>query len=457
MFGTNVFGQAPPGELSAVFDPDSSTVTLNWDPPDNSISEWIHWDGIWDEGYKIGLVNGGTFYTAARFDAEDMAPYVGFQLTHIRIVIWGLEATYTAQVWQGGDGSGPDELIHTQPITGFNIGTWTDVELETPITIIADTEYWFGYEVYHFSGQEYYPAGADDGPMIVEKGGWISLDEGQSWGQLASYGENRNWNIQGLVQTFGAVPRFDPKIERQMFILNSSRTVISGRLGAVSQPGSCIPDTRDTEYLTGYNIYRAIGTNQFPDDPYLTIDDTLAVSYVDSDDFQLDTFYYYAMTAIYDDGQSDFSNIDSVYIPIPGLIELAYDDGSTSTNFNGFAIGEDGGGACLKFISPSLNEVSLIEARFFMDAFQDGLEHFVPFELHVYTMAAGIPDQDLIQPFEVDVDVDVEPETWLDVDLTSYDIVIPAGGTFFVGFIEGAEYNGFGFDDTPPHYNQAWA
>jgi hypothetical protein len=60
--------------------------------------------------------------------------------------------------------------------------------------LITSGDYWVGYEIVNTGG---YPAGADAGPLVPGKGGWVYLEG--DWGEISNYGLNYNWNIRAIL------------------------------------------------------------------------------------------------------------------------------------------------------------------------------------------------------------------------------------------------------------------
>ncbi len=131
---------------------------------------------------------------ASHWFPEDIIPYNGYQLLEIAFYANGdPNAIYTIKVWIGPNGT--NEVL-SQEVTSFIVDDWNTIVLNTPHTINAATDLWFGYEVTHEAGTQ--PAGCDDGPAIAYKGDMINT--GGGWVSMSiEYGLDYNWNIAGLV------------------------------------------------------------------------------------------------------------------------------------------------------------------------------------------------------------------------------------------------------------------
>jgi hypothetical protein len=157
----------------------------------------IHYDG--DNYAAIGLQDGGTFTTAARFTPEELAGYYGtYDLTGVQVFIYDASfSNVTLKVWEGGSFGNPGTEVYSKNITSeINIKNWTTHILTTPIPLISNNEYWIGYSVTHSGGG--FPAGCDAGPAVQGKGDWIYAG---GWTELylIDPGLNFNWNIRGVL------------------------------------------------------------------------------------------------------------------------------------------------------------------------------------------------------------------------------------------------------------------
>ncbi|MBS3767063.1 MAG: carboxypeptidase regulatory-like domain-containing protein, partial [Candidatus Cloacimonetes bacterium] len=163
----------------------------------------LHYDGPNDDN-GIGLTDGGTFMVAARFTSDELDDYYGdYQLSNVEIFIWDTPTNATLKVWEGGSMGDPGTEIYSDDITSqVSQESWSTITLNTPIELIADNEYWVGYEVTHAAGD--YPAGCDAGPAVDGKGDWIYLDPGP-WDEIQNMGLDINWNIRAVLSP-GMVP-----------------------------------------------------------------------------------------------------------------------------------------------------------------------------------------------------------------------------------------------------------
>ncbi|MEK6876939.1 MAG: S8 family serine peptidase, partial [Nanoarchaeota archaeon] len=132
--------------------------------------------------------------------------------------------------------------------------------------------------------------------------------------------------------------------------------------------------------------------------------------------------------------------------------EISYDDGGAE----GYLRFSDtpGGGLAVRF-TPSTYPVKIKTARLFVDTLKS-------FEFHVWddNGIGNIPKSNLITPFTATPPV---ADTWFDIDLSSYNIVIESGN-FYIGWIEtwgtggppSSIRNNLGFDTSLPHDVRSW-
>lgn len=317
----------PPQNLEAAAA--SGGVELNWEAPaDDCTTGWIHWDtGV--IGNSIGFGDGveATFTVAARFAAEDVATYVGNYITKLQIVCGepAENASYTLKVWEGGSYGDPGTEILSQSISGWNVDDWTEYTLDTAIEIQPGMEYWLGYETSQVTG---YPAGCDDGPTVEGKGLWIYDTE---WYELqqAVPGLPYNWNIRGGVT---ATPDGGPmSFIGEMEPITSNRPI--ARVDNTDQPTlHANPDrdlrvlvddghSRELRELAGYAIYRSEEGGDYSE--IGTVDDPATLTYLD-EDVTGNTEYCYKVSALYDEGESGFSNEDCALALIFGTEYLVW-------------------------------------------------------------------------------------------------------------------------------------
>ena len=275
-----------------------NNVHLTWDAPTGQ-GEWMAWDsGMNNDG--IGLTEAGTFYVASHWDPSDLTPYNGLNITKIQFFPrTEMDATYVLKVWTGAN-AGTEVL--SQNIDSYTALEWNEIELDTPVTIDASQELWFGYETTHDAGD--YPAGTDEGPAIAGHGDMISMD-GTTWEPLSVYGLDYNWNLQA-------------------WAIGNNRKTIPLQKG--SGLNNLTQDNHDSRTITlhqrnlsGFKIYR-------DDNLVAEIEDPGITEYYDED--LAGGSYSYEVTAVYDDGESEPTDPAEAEIFINGPQDVCSDIGN---------------------------------------------------------------------------------------------------------------------------------
>jgi hypothetical protein len=278
-----------PENLTTTYPGSGFSVPLSWDEPSIS-EEWIRWDAGNTSGNGIGLTNGGSFNAASHWMPAELAAYDGQILS--KISFWNNAdpaATFKVRVWVGANAS---TLLVDQAVTGVTPDEWTEVDLDSPITIDASTELWFGVEITHGAGT--FPGGCDDGPAVQFSGDMLSTD-GNTWVSMSSeYGLDYNWNLQGFVSSIGDASPAQPLVKDNVSLNTTASFASALETGVAS--GNSDKGVLSTKELTGYNVYRdgsVVGNTT----------DTEYTDIVDTPDT-----YLYCVTAVYDEGESDCSN-----------------------------------------------------------------------------------------------------------------------------------------------------
>jgi hypothetical protein len=294
-FQLDLFNPSPPLNFTGILI--DNDFLLEWDPPSGGAGEWIQWDAGVNNGNGVGLTNGGTFYVASHWTQADLAPYYGMSLSKISFFPNGDPiAIYQLYVWKGPNAV---NQITTQPVGSFIVDQWNEVTLNSPVLINSGDELWFGYSVTHSAGS--FPAGCDDGPAILERGDMISLD-GVVWNSMGiTYGLDYNWNIAGFVESTDNSISGKPMVKT---IINPATALFISSKDISKQTGIPVKfNPSNSKALLGYNVYKNGGLIAFTPNTYY-LDEDLAPGN-----------YNYYLTSLYDEGESEPSNI--IYVNIP--------------------------------------------------------------------------------------------------------------------------------------------
>jgi len=171
-----------------------------WDAPDilfPPLSTWLHWDsGSLFSG--IGLMSGGDFSVATRWDTDQLNIYENDTISIVKIHLndTGLQEIIL-KIWKGENAS---ELIYKDTLTNITSDNWMEIPIDTILLIPEDEELWVGYTIIGQISTSF-PAGTDSGPAIAGYGDMITTDGGAQWDLLSSYGLDYNWNIQVFIET----------------------------------------------------------------------------------------------------------------------------------------------------------------------------------------------------------------------------------------------------------------
>ncbi|GAB4340350.1 MAG: hypothetical protein Kow0037_26140 [Calditrichia bacterium] len=168
------------------------------DKTENTEGTWLHYDG--DHAGNIGLNGPGSWISAVRFTPTELGSYYGNNgISDVQFWINSADFTgVTVLIWEGGTPTEPGELVYAKDVTAeVVVADWTVHHLDYPIVLNPNLDYWVGYAI---DATADHPSGADAGPIVAGKGGWIYLG---GWTELSAFGINRNWNIRANVAPLG--------------------------------------------------------------------------------------------------------------------------------------------------------------------------------------------------------------------------------------------------------------
>ncbi|MCX7732912.1 MAG: T9SS type A sorting domain-containing protein [candidate division WOR-3 bacterium] len=151
--------------------------------------ETLHFDGVPYTG--VGLTSGGTFYSAARF-----TPTSACTLKAILFYQWHNSSNDYAYVFGEGNDTTPGAVLESVPYSGADSMRWKRIDLNPPLVLPAGSDFWACVRLTHTAGR--YPIGCDAGPMVRNRGGFLSNNR-TSWRQLADQGLDYNWNIRAVI------------------------------------------------------------------------------------------------------------------------------------------------------------------------------------------------------------------------------------------------------------------
>jgi M6 family metalloprotease-like protein len=166
-------------------------VTIEYDPPVT-----MRYDGG-SVFSSIGMGQAGTIEVAIRLTNDVLSGFYGHDLTAIVVCIdEGGGNDVTLKVWEGGSYGSPGTLVHTEYVgDAIELGGWSVHNLNEPVKLKEELEYWVGYSINTTGG---YPVVLDGGPVINGKGAWLNTEDG--WEQLNNYGFDSNLRIWAVLE-----------------------------------------------------------------------------------------------------------------------------------------------------------------------------------------------------------------------------------------------------------------
>ena len=168
-----------------------STTSLNWSAPTYtpnppSTLSWCTTFGY----YYSWAGNDGSLDMAHRFEPSDLGPYHNKRLTSISFATPIITTLTSCKIiiYKGGSFSGSygtsGSLVYEQSVNVSSLSTWNwnTITLNTPVTIDASQELWFGVHC-EYSGEAYYLCFND---VSVPQKGWISHRNTNSYWSYSS-------------------------------------------------------------------------------------------------------------------------------------------------------------------------------------------------------------------------------------------------------------------------------
>lgn len=151
----------------------------------------LHWDsGLTYTG--VGLTSGGTFQGAARF-----TPSMSCSLKSVVFLHFSTTShSGNIKIYGQGTNVTPGALITSTSYTAPD-SNWLRVDFPAPVFLGGGVDFWASVEITHAAGE--FPLGTDFGPMVQDRGGFVSMD-GATWNQLNEFGLDYNWNIWAIVE-----------------------------------------------------------------------------------------------------------------------------------------------------------------------------------------------------------------------------------------------------------------
>jgi len=188
----SVSGENNTPVLDALFDLPARTgsqVLFEGPTWNDNPAETLHYDG--DNNNGIGLTGGGTYRGAVRFTPTATC-------TVKSVLFYQRDPSDNEYVFIFAEGTDttPGPILDSVPYTGSGGMQWKNIDLSTPLIVLAGTDFWACVRVTHDSGA--FPLGTDAGPMVRDRGGFIAT--GNTWQQLEDLALDYNWNVRAIVE-----------------------------------------------------------------------------------------------------------------------------------------------------------------------------------------------------------------------------------------------------------------
>lgn len=181
-------------------------------PMENQVrnSTYLSWANSIDDGVITTAAIDDIIFVQ-RFTTSDLAPYNGFQLSQIDFYVennasYPPSGNYSIKVYKGGSytsgtSMNPGTLIYSQAVPYITYDDLTVVTLNSPITIDASQELWFGVEITNI-GSNSYMIGFDETSTVTGKGSIYYDDEDMTWYDLNAINTSFTvsaWDIEAYV------------------------------------------------------------------------------------------------------------------------------------------------------------------------------------------------------------------------------------------------------------------
>ena len=232
----------------------------------------------------IGQESGLNFSAAHRYEPYDIEDFriKGTYVTKIRFFACGTYgevptiASFSVAIWDGSEGT----LVYEQAVPDEEIvwDGWTEITLNTPYFIDGSKTVYIGYICNCTSG---WPAGVDLGPVVRGKGNLINIDGG--WMQLTGLATSMEYNW--LIEAY-CTDAEEAEMEKA--------------------------EAKAEDFVQSYGVYRLKQADLYKPENWTELaPGTTQTSLTDNISGLDDSYYLYAVRAIYATGQSDytFSNI----------------------------------------------------------------------------------------------------------------------------------------------------
>ena len=183
----------PPVKLDGMLyyeDDEDHGALVSWGERPEPINQWLHFDNG-EFKRSLGGDDEPRIFWAIRFEAEDLAEYVGTALKKVKLYDVGA-GTYQLWIYVGGD-TAPRTLVRSQNMALTNAQAWHEETISPAYDIPENEPLWI---VVGQQGLSRPAAACQD--MGDANGRWVSLD-GATWTDMHTFNMYYTWMLRAFV------------------------------------------------------------------------------------------------------------------------------------------------------------------------------------------------------------------------------------------------------------------
>jgi len=386
----------PPRNLNAEYNYESNKVELCWNPPLLGNSEELSYNNSNWVSY-ISDAQPYAIKVSNQYDYDLPLVSVNFMLYSEDSKEKDISGTVDVIVWED-EGGKPGEVLYTvEGIGDIQNQIYKNVDVSSAnIKIPAFDNIFVGITNFNTSNQGILAENTDDKnhSLCFSMGSWNSINE------------------------------------------------VYETLTNISITANVLINDPTAEQPIGYNIYRSLSDNMF-DNVLTNVTDTVFTD----DSFVPGNIYYYAVTAVYEEGESNYSNEVWAFVEIPTAQEYAYDDGNVS---EGYSAGVPLNSLAVR-ITPDNYPVRVIRLKYFLFTNSKKLV------LQIWEEEEnGKPGEELLNPPLIVETDNLIANDWNIITLPEeYNIIIEQGD-FFIGWVEVKDNSLIGLDNGIPSNDRSY-
>ena len=183
----------PPVKLDGITyyeDAEDHGALVSWGERPEPINQWLHFDNG-EFKRSLGGDDEPRIFWAIRFEAEDLAEYVGTALKKVKLYDVGA-GTYQLWIYVGGE-TAPRTLVRSQNMALTNAQAWHEETISPAYNIPENEPLWI---VVGQQGLSRPAAACQD--MGDANGRWVSLD-GTTWTDMHTFNMYYTWMLRAFV------------------------------------------------------------------------------------------------------------------------------------------------------------------------------------------------------------------------------------------------------------------